>query len=934
MYNQNSKAMAKNLLLLFLILPVLCAAQTITLKGKVTDPDDIPLESATVYLITVADSTVIDYTLSDSEGKWEIKTREKDAATDLRISFISFSDHKERLEQLKGDKDFGTVKLKEMPTELNEVIVERDVPPIRVKKDTLEFNASSFKVRPDANVEALLKKLPGVEIDANGNITLNGKSVSKILVNGKPFFDENGQIALQNLPADIIDKVQVTDTKTAKEELTKQDASGQLSTINLTIKKGKNKGTFGKATAGYGTNERYEGSMMANFFRDETKISLVGSSNNINSSGLDFGGGMGSTRMSYRMGGMGMGMMQYTGATGITQSGTTGINYSDELIKGFDSTVSYFYNTSDSENENRTNQVTFITPGPGEDAETERSITTNSGSISNSERQSHNVNSRFRIEIDSTSSVHFDPRFSSSQSKTRARSSQTAVDQDGELLNESAGSTFNDSDSNDFNGSLVYNKVINKRKSFIAVSMQGNRNINKSADFNRSQTAFYNQDVDGDGEPDIVTDNRNQVQYNRQERGNYAIETEYSEYVTDSLQLNTSLQYNHQSNVADRDGFNFDEASGGFTNRNDSISNYQYSENNAFTPKLGLTWKRKKFRVNLSGGPAFTRLYNEGGYMSLNYNITKNYIVPDLQGSMFYNITKSKTVSFNYNYNVNLPDARQLLPIQDLSNPLSTQVGNPDLNPSANHGIALNLQSYDMAGRSGLYLMGSFNYIENSIVSNTVIDDSGKSTTSYTNISGNYSTRISVNWNKSYKREASSIMVGLGVSTGLNHNRGFTNGSLYEADQLSLVPRLSINWDYGELFSASTWYNYNYNSTNYTNYTIDRTSFGSHSLNLNTTSYWPKNFVFANDFNFTYNPRLGAGFRKSSYLWNMSLGYNIIENKLMMRLRVYDLLKQNVGTQRTVSATSITDQQNTVLGRYAMFSLTYSFNHFVKNSNK
>ena len=122
-------------------------------------------------------------------------------------------------------------------------------------------------------------------------------------------------------------------------------------------------------------------------------------------------------------------------------------------------------------------------------------------------------------------------------------------------------------------------------------------------------------------------------------------------------------------------------------------------------------------------------------------------------------------------------------------------MGNPDLNPSANHGIALHLQSYDMADRSGLYLMGSFNYTENSIVSNTVIDDSGKSTTSYTNISGNYSIRISVNWNKSYKREASPIMVGLGISTGLNHNRGFTNGSLYEADQLSLVPRLSINWD-------------------------------------------------------------------------------------------------------------------------------------------
>jgi hypothetical protein len=481
--------MPKNLLLLLLLFSsVVCTAQTITLKGKVTDPDDIPLESATVYLTVVADSTVIDYTLSDSDGNWEIKTREKDAATDLKISYISFSDHKERLEQLKGDKDFGTIKLKEKPTELNEVVVEADIPPIRVKKDTLEFNAASFKVRPDANVEALLKKLPGVEIDAKGNIKVNGKPVSKILVNGKPFFDENGQIALHNLPADIIDKVQVTDTKTAKEELTGQDASGQLATLNLTVKKDKNTGKFGKATAGYGTDKRYEGNFMGNYFKGDTKISVVASANNINSSGFDMDSPRGVGRMAYSMGGMGM--MQYTGGSGITESATTGINYSDELVKGLDTSISYFYNTSDSENENRTNRVTFITPAPGEDENAERSITTNSESVSISERQSHNINSRIRADIDSTATLHFDPRFAASSSKVRGRSSQTAVNQNAELLNESAGTTFNDNKTNDFNSSLLFNKAIGKGKSFITLSLQASAGKDDSADYNQSETIF------------------------------------------------------------------------------------------------------------------------------------------------------------------------------------------------------------------------------------------------------------------------------------------------------------------------------------------------------------------------------------------------------------------------------------------------------------
>lgn len=424
------------------------------------------------------------------------------------------------------------------------------------------------------------------------------------------------------------------------------------------------------------------------------------------------------------------------------------------------------------------------------------------------------------------------------------------------------------------------------------------------------------------------------MQYNRRESGSYTLETEYNQRITDSLNITSTLQYRSENNIADRDGFNFDEATGAFTNRNDSISNYEFSRNKALSPKLGLTWKRNKLRVALTGGPSFTKLYNSGAYMDLNYNITKNYVVPDIQGGLFYSLTKSKTLILNYNYNVNLPAARQLLPIQDLTNPLFTRVGNPNLNPSGNHNVMLNLQSYSMANRSGFFASGSFNYTENSIVSNTIIDDSGKSTTSYTNISGNYSVNFSTNWNKSFKREEHDIMLSSGLSAGLNHNRGFTNGSLYEADQINISPRVSVNWDYGELFGAGMWYNYSYNTTGYTNYTIDRTSFSSHMLSINATSYWPENVVFAHDFNFSYNPGLGAGFRSDSYLWNMSLGYNIIKNKLTMRVKVYDVLKQNIGTQRSVSPTSVTDQQNTVLGRYALFSITYSFNQFGKKENK
>ncbi len=167
-----------------------------------------------------------------------------------QVSFVGFANYQKKVGAVSADTDFGTVKMAEKGTDLKEVVIEGEVPPIRVKKDTLEFDAASFKVRPDANVQSLLKQLPGVDIDETGKITVNGKEVNQILVNGKPFFDKDGKIALQNLPAEIINKIQVSDTKTKEEEMTGQKSTGKEASINITIDEEKNKGMFGRATLG------------------------------------------------------------------------------------------------------------------------------------------------------------------------------------------------------------------------------------------------------------------------------------------------------------------------------------------------------------------------------------------------------------------------------------------------------------------------------------------------------------------------------------------------------------------------------------------------------------------------------------------------------------------------------------------------------------
>src|SRR5690606_29991442 len=201
-----------------------------------------------------------------------------DNPVNLKISFVGLANYSKQYESLTQDIDFGKIVLEDQSTELSEVVIEGEVPPVRIKSDTLEFNAASFKVRPDSNVKTLLEQLPGVVVDSDGKITVNGKEVNQILVNGKPFFDKNGQIALQNLPADMINKVQVTDTKTKKEEISGDKASGNSASINLTIDEDKNKGFMLKAMAGYGTDERYESSMMLNYFKGNSRLSILGSS--------------------------------------------------------------------------------------------------------------------------------------------------------------------------------------------------------------------------------------------------------------------------------------------------------------------------------------------------------------------------------------------------------------------------------------------------------------------------------------------------------------------------------------------------------------------------------------------------------------------------------------------------------------------------------
>jgi hypothetical protein len=905
----------------FLVFSLFSFAQNnVVIKGKVLDKNtQVPLEAATVYLTSVKDSAVIDYTITDKNGVFKIDTKKITKPVFFKISYIGYQTYKQQEQSIIENKDFGIIRLIENTNNLGEVVIKSEAPPIRIKKDTLEFNASSFKVRPDSNVETLLKQLPGVEVSSDGKITVNGKEVNQVLVNGKPFFDSDGKIALQSLPSDIINKVQISDTKTKKEELTKQASSSNNASINLTIDEDKNKGLFGKFMGGYGTDERYESSALINYFKNKRKISVLASSNNINSTGFsmdevfdNMGGGR---NAGYYFdgadGSYGFGNMRFGGGKGITQSNMVGLNYGDQWFKDFESNASYLFSNSNSKNINSTKQTNLLPSG---------SFVTDSNSKTNEDRFGHNFNFTFEYKIDSTATLFVGPKFLKANNKYAVNSSESSRDLAGQLLNESTQDNSNETDKSNFSNSVNFNKNFKKKGRSINLSFDNENSNEIAGSLNKSTSVFYQ-----DSRP---TDIRNQSLNNRNLKDFYSTEVTYLEPITDSLRISLNVYARSDKTSEVRKTYDFDTTTETYTTANESLSNSIYSHEKLIAPKVGFSIEKKSFNMSFTGGTNIAQYDNQSLYLGNTTVLDKNYIFPYIETYANIKLGKSKSIWTSYEYSVTFPKANQLLPVENLANPLNTFIGNPNLDLNKSHRMFINFRDYDYATRSGYVLYSGGNIYDNQVVASTVFDTNGKRTTTYENVSGTLESWFGARWDKSYKKEANTYKVGVGFNGGYNISKGFTNGDLFVADALQLSPRINFVYEYGELLTVNPSYTFTYNDIKYSNYIVDSASNVLHTFNIQTTSYWPKNWVFGNDFGYTYNSNISDGFKKDFYLWNTSLAYNFFHKKMSAKIKVYDVLNQNQSATRTITPTTIRDEQNTVLQRYMMFSLTYKIEKF------
>lgn len=869
----------------------------IIITGKVTDGLHYPLTDADIILGNQSDSTKIVSATTNESGVFKLELTPQEKPVYLIIDDALEGVFKQSFESLKNNIDLGTVIIYPMIYDLDEVIVT-NVEPIVVKQDTIEYNADSYKVKPNANLETLLNELPGFEMDEDGKITVNGKDVNEILIDGEPFFGTDGKIALENLPADIIKKIQVSDYKTKNEKFSGERSKSDKSSLNITLKEDKKKGYMLKATAGYGTANHYEGNLMANYFKGKKKISLIGSSTDIASSGMTNGEG------SRGQGGMGR-----RNSNGVTNNTSIGLNYSDQLNDNLKIGADYRLNHSYTKND----QFKHI-----ENFAPKNTYISDANSKTKNETYGHNFGTNLEWTKNNTK-IYFYPSFNNSSSTKSSISDSKTYSDLGDLRNQMNQTSDAKSNSNIFKTILSLNQQF-KNKSYLDFNSDISIGKTDRNSFINSTTLYTTDSID-----DIY---RNVNEQNISKDNSYNFNVKYTYPISDSLKIAVGTAYNLTDSETNNRTLNYNETTGEYDNLNTDLTRFYSTRLNELNPFTQLLLNKKKISATLRLGATIYNQQNFGIFKAADYRSTQNKTLPDISGNIRYQ-NGNNSLSLLYNYQTSLASTSQVLPIIDETDPLDVFKGNPDLNPNKAHRINLMFSNFDRKTRQGFNANLGYTYNESNIVNYTEMDYSiYKRTTTYENVKGNYRLNGNVFFNKHYQKGNNKFRINIGTSASYALTQGFRDAVKYEQYNTTLSPMLRLNWDYSDYLTISPSYRLNFTNSKYVNYSIDNQNNITHNFGIKTISTFPKNLTWTNDFSYNYNSRMVAGFKRDFFLWNTSLMYRFFDDKLEAGIKVYDLLNQNNSYTRTINAESVVDQRNNILTQFIMFSLTFNLNQF------
>lgn len=927
--------MKKFLLLLF---PLFFAfesgfAQTGNLTGKVSDKkDDAQVFGATVMLYADADSTIRLGAKTDLEGNFIIRDIAFGNYT-IKIISLGYQDHQSKININNAAVNTGTIKLETLV--LKEVVIEGIQSRVQQLGDTTQFNAGAYKTNPDATAEDLVTKMPGVTSE-NGQVKVHGENVQQVLVDGKPFFGDDPNVALKNMPAEIIDKIQVFDKASDQSEFTGFNDGNTSKTINIVTKSGKNKGQFGKIYAGYGTDERYTAGGNINFFKGNRRISFIGLSNNINQQnfssddllGLSGGGNSGRGRGGFggRGGGSDVGNFLMGQQNGIARTNSIGLNYSNEFGKKVKLSGSYFFNNSDNNNFTLLRREYFTAQDSG--------FLYNENSSANNYNTNHRFNLRFEYNIDSNNSIIITPRFSLTDNFT-----ETAL-LGSNFTAEPAEVSRTESDYNsgnfgyNFSSNILYRHKFAKQGRTFSWNVGGDMN-ERSVNAKLLSRNWYN----------YFDDSTYIDQQIQSESGNKSVNTSltYTEPLDSVSQLMFSYSPTYSWNNADKETFNYDFTRQEYSGLDSALSNR--FENKYFTHRFGVNYRINKTKYNLNTGLdyQYANLYGKQLYPA-NFTVSKDFsnILP--MARFTYKFSKTKNLRLMYRTSTNAPSINQLQNVIDNSNPLMLRTGNPALEQSYNHSISSRYgASNTVKGTSFLFfILGSFtqDYIGNatylarkdSFISENILFNRGSQLSRPENLDGYWNMRTFL----TYGRPVLFLKSNLNLNTGFtfNHTPAMINENVNFANNYNFNQGIALGSNISEKIDFTISYTANYSIVKNTlQKRSDNNYFSQNSsVKLNWMPY--KGLVINTSVNHTLYDGLARGIDNDFLLWNASVGYKLLKNQsLEAKISVYDLLNENNSISRNVTETYIEDSETNVLNRFVMFTLTYNLRRFGAGNN-
>lgn len=901
------------MLLMILFSPMAFAQQSgVNVTGSVVEQgSDTPIEQATVRLLNVKDSAMVRGVVSARNGSFTLKNVKKGSYL-LHITFIGYDPLYQPL-QITGKKNpvnVGKLELSDGAIELGEAVVIGKAPEVTVRNDTVEYNADSYKVTEGSVLEDLLKKMPGVEVDSEGKITVNGKEVKKVMVDGKEFFSDDPKVASKNLPAKMIDKLQVLDKKSDMAQMTGFDDGEEETVINLTVKPGMKQGWFGNAYGGYGSKDRYEGNAMVNRFVNNDQITFMGGANNTNNMGFS---DLASTMFS-GMGGGGGRRGGFGAGSGITSSGNAGLNFSkefkpDKLTLGGNTRYSHSDNDARSKSDRQN-----ILPG-------DSSSYDNSEAMSRTKSDNFGVDFRLEWKLDTMTQLIFRPSFSFSHSMNDNFSDATTLDNERDTVNTNKSSNYSESNGYNLNASIDFSRKLNNKGRVFSATLSGGNSDSYSDGMNRSDIVYFNQT---DALKNSIIDQRSRYD----NKGfNYRAYVSWVEPIGHNNFIQATYSISQRKQEALKNVYNQD--ADGIYNVLDSAYSQSY-RNNFISQRASLSFKSQRAKFNYTIGlnldPSYSSSENFVGDTTLS-KITRKVVNLSPMAQFNYMFDKRTNLRIMYNGRTSQPSMTQLQPVADISDPTNITIGNPDLNPRYTNNVFIRFQQFTPEKQRAFMIMANGSYIINDIVSYTSYNqETGVKTTTYKNVNGNYSGNVRMMLNTPLKNKKFSIN-SMTMASFANSN-GYINEEKNTNRNLILSERGGIDFRSSYLDLGVNG-NIRYNATSNSLQKENNQNTFNYGAGGYTTIYLPLNFKIESDVNWSTNSGYGDGFKQNEVLWNASASKSFLKNNQgTLRFKIYDILQQRSNISRSITASYIQDSEYNTLGSYFMVHFIYRFSIF------